>query len=65
MQACIDTLIKLEEERQKAKEKFFVHQSRIKRWFDTKSVGNKEFKVGDLVLMWDKDHEDKGKHTKF
>ena len=25
----------------------------------------KEFWVGDLVLKWDKAHEEKGKHTKF
>lgn len=24
-----------------------------------------EFNVGDLVLKWEKSHEDKGKHTKF
>jgi hypothetical protein len=25
----------------------------------------KFFEVGDLVLKWDKSHEEKGKHTKF
>ena len=25
----------------------------------------KNFQMGDLVLKWDKAHEDKGKHTKF
>jgi len=33
--------------------------------FDKKSVGKKSFDVGDLVLKWDKPHEEKGKHTKF
>jgi hypothetical protein len=25
----------------------------------------KNFQMGDLVLKWDKAHEEKGKHTKF
>jgi hypothetical protein len=25
----------------------------------------KDFQIGDLVLKWDKPHEDKGKHSKF
>jgi len=61
----MDTLHKLQEERMKEKEKFTVHQNRIKRWFDKKSTGNDNFSVGDLVLKWDKSHEDKGKHMKF
>jgi hypothetical protein len=28
-------------------------------------VDKKEFQIGDLVLKWDKAHEEKGKHTKF
>ena len=65
LQTRIDTLLKLEEERQKTRENFTIHQSRIKRWFDRKSVGNKNFEVGDLVLKWDKAHEEKGKNSKF
>ena len=61
----IDTLHKFQEERQKAKEKLLLHQNHIKRWFDKKSVEKNKFSVGDLVLKWDKGHEDKGKHTKF
>ena len=61
----MDTLRKLQEERVKAKEKFTLHQNCIKRWSDKKSAGNTNFVVGDLVLKWDKPHEDKGKHTKF
>lgn len=34
VQSRIDTLLKLEEERIKAKEIFFVHQNHIKHWFD-------------------------------
>jgi len=49
----------------KEKEKCTLHQNRIKRWFDKKFVGNDNFGVVDLVLKWDKSHEDKGKHAKF
>ena len=48
----------------KAKEKFSLHKSRIKRWFDRKSAGKNSFSVGDLFSKWDKAHKDKGKHTK-
>lgn len=37
----IDTLLKLKEERNKEKEKFHVHQQRIKTWFDKHVVGEK------------------------
>jgi hypothetical protein len=47
------------------KEKFHIHQQRIKGWLDKHVVGDKQFKVGDLVLKWDKESEAKGKHSKF
>ena len=47
------------------KEKFHIHQQRIKGWFDRHIVGDKQFQVGDLVLKWDKASEAKGKHSKF
>ena len=49
----------------KEKEKFTLHQNHIKRWFDKNSAGNGNFDVGDLVLKWDRPHEDKGKRMKF
>ena len=49
----------------KAKDKFDVHQNCLKHWFDKKSAGAKSFDVGDLVLKWDKPHEEKGKQMKF
>jgi len=58
-------LLKLEEEREKEKNNFFVHQQIIKRWFDKEFEREKDFQVGDLVLKWDKPHEEKGKHFKF
>ena len=57
--------MKLEESRSKAKEIFKHQQEVLKRWFDMYKAGNKEFKVGDLVLKWDHPHNEKGKHTKF
>eukprot|EP00253_Pinus_taeda_P002734 PITA_02734 len=60
-----DQILKLEEEREKAKIIHAKHQQIIKSSFDSISSGSKQFQVGDLVLKWDKSHEDKGKHTKF
>ena len=65
VQCRMDTLQKLQEEMLKAKEKFSLHQNRIKRWFDRKSAGKTSFRVGDLVLKWDKAHKERWKHTKF
>jgi len=60
-----DKILKLEEEREKAKAVHAKHQQIIKASFDSSSSSSKQFQVGDLVLKWDKAHEDKGKHTKF
>eukprot|EP00253_Pinus_taeda_P016099 PITA_16099 len=60
-----DQILKLEEEREKAKIIHAKHQQIIKSSFNSISSGSKQFQVGDLVLKWDKAHEDKGKHTKF
>eukprot|EP00253_Pinus_taeda_P018292 PITA_18292 len=60
-----DQILKLEEEREKAKIIHAKHQQIINSSFDSISSGSKQFQVGDLVLKWDKAHEDKGKHTKF
>eukprot|EP00253_Pinus_taeda_P030307 PITA_30307 len=65
IQSYINTLLRLAEEILRTKEKFFVHQSRIKMWFDKTSAGTYEFGVGNLVLKWDRADEDKGKYTKF
>lgn len=62
LQNQIDTLLRLEEEREKAKQKFVAHQQIFKRWFDKHSSGDNNFEVGDLVLKWDKLNEPKGKH---
>ena len=58
-------ILKLEEEREKAKVTHAYHQQIVKASFDTTSVAPKNFQIGDLVIKWDKAHEEKGKHTKF
>ena len=65
MQRRIDTLLHLEEEYCTAQNKFHKHQKVVKSWFDRKFASNKEFKVGDLVMKWDKPSESKGKQSKF
>jgi hypothetical protein len=65
LQQRIDTLLMLDEEREKAKAKFIAHQQKIKIWFDKHKAREKSFEVGDLVLKWDKANESKGKHSKF
>ena len=60
-----DQILKLEEEREKARIIHAKHQQIIKSSFDSTSSSSKQLQVGDLVLKWDKAHEDKGKHTKF
>ena len=57
--------MKLEVERENAKKHFAKHQQIIKAWFDRGLSSNRELQVDDLVLRWDKAHEDKGEHTKF
>ena len=65
MKHLINTLLKLEEERELARKKFDQHQKTMKCWFDHRKSSSRDFEVGDLVLKWDKEHEDRGKHTKF
>eukprot|EP00253_Pinus_taeda_P007727 PITA_07727 len=65
IQLTHDQILKLEEEREKAKITHAKHQQIIKSSFDSTSSSSKQLQVGDLVLKWDKAHEDKGKHTKF
>eukprot|EP00253_Pinus_taeda_P019664 PITA_19664 len=60
-----DQILKLEEEREKARIIHAKHQQIIKSYFDSPSSSSKQLQVGDLVLKWDKAHEDKGKDTKF
>eukprot|EP00253_Pinus_taeda_P034769 PITA_34769 len=65
LQERINQLMRLEELRDKAKNKFRNHQMIVKRWFDRHLAGDKDYQVGELVLKWDKLNEPKGKHMKF
>eukprot|EP00253_Pinus_taeda_P003980 PITA_03980 len=65
LQKRINQLVRLEELRGKAKNKFRNHQMIVKRWFDRHLAGYKDYQIGDLVLKWDKLSEPKGKHMKF
>ena len=58
-------MLKLEELRKNDKDNFNQHQVIIKRWFDKRKSGTRNFDVGDLVLKWDNPHAENGKHTKF
>jgi len=58
-------ILKLEEERGKGKLTHTKHQQMVKASFDAILVTQRSFQVGDLVLKWDKAHEEKRKHTKF
>ena len=65
LQERINQLMRLEELRDRAKIKFKNHQIIVKKWFDHHLAGDKDFRVGEIVLKWDKLSEPKGKHTKF
>ena len=58
-------IIKLEEKREHAKITHAHHQALVKASFDSNIISKKDFQMGDLVLKWDKAHEEIGKHTKF
>ena len=65
IQLRFDQILKLEEDREKEKSIHEKHQQLVKTSFDSTSTGSKNLSIGDLVLKWDKTHEEKGKHTKF
>ena len=60
-----DTLLKIEEKREKSRNKLYHHQQLVKIWFDDKSSTSHEFHIGDLVHKCDKPHKDKRDYTKF
>jgi hypothetical protein len=64
MQARIDKLVELDENRREAWDKMVLEQERIKGTFDQRSR-DINFGVGDIVLLWDKNKEKPGNHGKF
>ena len=65
LQNRINTLVRLEEEREKFKNELYQHQQLIKIWFDENSSIDRHFHVWDLVLKWEKQNKDKNDYTKF
>jgi hypothetical protein len=64
VQNRVNQIIELEENRRKAYDQNCRNQSKIKKVFD-KSARQRDFIVGDTVLLWDKGKEKPGKHGKF
>ena len=60
-----DQILKMEEQRERAKTIHAHHQKIVKTSFDMSFTSSTNFEIGDLVLKWDKAHDEKGKHTKF
>ena len=61
IQTSVDKLIELDERRREAFDKTIIEQERIKGTFD-QSTRNEDFKVGDVVLLWDKNKEKPRNH---
>ena len=56
--------IELDENKRKAFEHSLKNQDKVKKAFD-KSSRQRDFQIGDTVLLWDKRSEKPGKHGKF
>lgn len=64
LEARLVQLAQVEEKIEQAFQNLTRQYLQTKRWFD-QNTQVKSFRVGDLVLLWDKAHEDKEKHAKF
>ena len=64
LQNRVNQLVELDEIRRKAYDQNFKSQEKTKKAFD-KSARQRDFKVGDTVVLWDKGREKPGKHGKF
>jgi hypothetical protein len=60
----INQVIELDEIRRRAYDQSCKNQSKVKKAFD-KSARQRDFMIGDTVLLWDKGREKTGKHGKF
>jgi hypothetical protein len=56
--------MEVQQTREQLFDKAQIHQQKIKEYFD-KKVKKEYFQLGDLVLKWDAQRQDKGKHGKF
>lgn len=64
LESRIDQIVELDESRRDAFENIVTRQGKTKEYFDLRAK-DREFKVGDMVLLWDKRSEKPGKHAKF
>ena len=64
LQNRVNQLVELDEIRRKAYDQNFKSQEKTKKTFD-KSARQRDFRVGDTVVLWDKGKEKPGKHGKF
>ena len=60
----INQLVELEETRNQVSQRLTEYQEKMKNLFD-QHAKEKKLQVGDLVLRWDIQRADKGKHGKF
>lgn len=63
VQNRLNQLIELDENRRKAFDHSLKSQDKVKKAFD-KSSRQRDFQVGDTILLWDKRREKLGKHGK-
>jgi hypothetical protein len=59
----INQIIELDENRRKAYDQSYKNQEKIKRAFD-KLARQRDFKIGDTMLLWDKGKEKPGQTWK-
>ena len=57
-------MIELQQQREQLFEKTQKIQEKMKEIFDRRTKPD-DFQLGDVVLLWDAPHEEKGKHGKF
>ena len=62
--ARVDKLVELDERRREAFDKMVVEKEMIKGTLD-QSNRNEDFKVGDVILLWDKNKEKPRNHGKL
>ena len=64
VQNMLNQLIELDENRRKAFDHSLKSQDKVKKTFD-KFSRQRDFQVGDTILLWDKKKEKTGKNGKF
>ena len=57
-------LIELQQQRERLFEKTQRFHEKMEEIFDRRTKPD-DFQLGDVVLLWDAPHEEKGKHGKF